>query len=299
MVMTLKQFAEFATKFREDMKAITDVKNVDYSLGDDAMSNFVELGRLIGIRPEQVFAVFMMKHVTAVMRWVAAGRVESEGLRGRFLDVANYAILGAALAETLATENQGTTVTTISTDNEEPDFLTELKAMNEEEEELCDEEKAMEFEPFNTLEQYPMQFVPLMGCGAGQLSHLRSIFIYAANECVSGRYKQLKEFSLVHPENEQYSVRITAHNVQWACFALKVISLCPDYAKLFRGLKNAHALKFSVDEEGTVEKFMKWFVDVHGKFMSAPWDSVMGTITRIALTGVFKPIKPKVAHGNS
>lgn len=46
-----------------------------------------------------VWAVYFNKHVTAVLTFARTGKVESEAIRGRFLDIATYAILGAALAD--------------------------------------------------------------------------------------------------------------------------------------------------------------------------------------------------------
>ncbi len=85
-----------------EMKGVTDAKNPDYSAGTlDAMANYYELASAAGITPMQAWMCLMMKHVTAIMRFVKVGNVTSEPIRGRFIDLANYAMLGAALADDL------------------------------------------------------------------------------------------------------------------------------------------------------------------------------------------------------
>jgi len=100
--MTHAQYRDHVTAFLQEMKAVTDAKNTDYSAGtDDAMANYYELAGAAGITPRQAWMCLMMKHVTAIMRWVKVESVASEPIRGRFIDLANYAMLGDALARDL------------------------------------------------------------------------------------------------------------------------------------------------------------------------------------------------------
>ena len=95
--MDLRTFDEFRKQFHKDMESIVAVKNPDYSVNADTMSNYKEIARFLGIPPRVVWAVLFMKHVTAISRYVRDGRVSSEPIRGRFLDAANYCVLGSAL----------------------------------------------------------------------------------------------------------------------------------------------------------------------------------------------------------
>lgn len=75
-------------------------KGIDYTIGNaDRLYNFKSIAEIIGITPEQVWAVYFWKHVCAVLSWAKTGRVESEGIKGRFIDIANYAKLGRLIAE--------------------------------------------------------------------------------------------------------------------------------------------------------------------------------------------------------
>ena len=97
--MTAAEFQTFADAFFDSIRAIICTKGHDYTadLGD-RLGNFKDAARALGLSPMQVWAVYFNKHVTAVLNFAARGRVESEAVHDRFLDIATYAILGAALA---------------------------------------------------------------------------------------------------------------------------------------------------------------------------------------------------------
>ena len=100
--MTHDDYRKHVSEFLAEMKAVTDAKNPDYSAGqDDAMANYYELAAAAGITPVQAWMCLMMKHVTAIMRYSKVGSVTSEPIRGRLIDLANYAMLGAALVKDL------------------------------------------------------------------------------------------------------------------------------------------------------------------------------------------------------
>lgn len=100
--MSGEEYRDHVTAFLAEMKAVTDAKNPDYSAGSsDAMANYYELAAAAGITPVQAWMCLMMKHVTAIMRFAKVGSVTSEPIRGRLIDLANYAMLGAALVEDL------------------------------------------------------------------------------------------------------------------------------------------------------------------------------------------------------
>ena len=99
-MMSYKQFEAHTEEFVSQMRSIMSVKNKDYSVEDgDSMSNYTEIARWLGIPPRVVWGVLFFKHVTALSRFIRDGRVESEGVMGRFLDAANYCVLGSALVK--------------------------------------------------------------------------------------------------------------------------------------------------------------------------------------------------------
>lgn len=99
--MDLDTFRAFADKFLSEQSSILESKGNDYADRGDRLINFKRIGERLGVGPMAVWATYFMKHVDAILTFVRDGEVASEPIRGRFLDVANYALLGAALAEEL------------------------------------------------------------------------------------------------------------------------------------------------------------------------------------------------------
>lgn len=96
--MTRAEYEAHFDAFVAEMREVTMAKNDDYSAGTaDAMRNYSELASAAGVTPFQAWMCLFMKHVTAIMRYAKDGRVSSESIHGRFVDVANYAALGDAL----------------------------------------------------------------------------------------------------------------------------------------------------------------------------------------------------------
>jgi hypothetical protein len=101
--MTPVQFNTFTEAFIHDMKEILLTKGHDYTGGsDDRLRNFKEIAGLIGVSPMVVWFTYFMKHVDSLATFVKLGELKSEPPAERFKDVANYALLGAALAQDLA-----------------------------------------------------------------------------------------------------------------------------------------------------------------------------------------------------
>jgi hypothetical protein len=100
--MTHEEYAIHVQKFTSEMQRITAAKNKDYSAGTaDAMYDYYSTAERAGITPVQSWFVLMMKHVHAVERYVKTGDLSSETIDSRLLDLANYAMLGAALIKDL------------------------------------------------------------------------------------------------------------------------------------------------------------------------------------------------------
>lgn len=97
--MTPVEFESFAEKFVDDQNELLNFKGQDYCGDGDRLANFRRQAAGLGLTPLQVWAVFFMKHVDALCNLARSGVLHSEPPRSRFLDVANYAILGCALFE--------------------------------------------------------------------------------------------------------------------------------------------------------------------------------------------------------
>jgi hypothetical protein len=104
--MTNDQFNDYAETFINDMKEILLTKGHDYTGGsDDRLRNFKKIAQSIGCSAMTVWFIYFMKHVDSLSTFVKLGELKSEPPSERFKDVANYALLGAALAAELAWEN--------------------------------------------------------------------------------------------------------------------------------------------------------------------------------------------------
>jgi len=98
--MKHSEYADHVKKFTDEMIDTTSKKNPDYSAGtEDAMGNYYEVSNATGVTPVQAWMVLLMKHFTAIMRFTKTGMVSSEAIHGRFIDLANYAMLGDALVK--------------------------------------------------------------------------------------------------------------------------------------------------------------------------------------------------------
>lgn len=71
-------------------EAVLKSKGPDYSDASDAFDNFKRRGKEAGITPEQAWAVLAGKHWDAIMTFVRDGKVRSEPICGRLLDLRNF-----------------------------------------------------------------------------------------------------------------------------------------------------------------------------------------------------------------
>lgn len=93
--MKNEEFDQMVNQFRWDQDDLIATKGHDYTIASpDRLFNFKFVGDLLGLRPEQVAAVYWLKHVMAILTHLKTGKLESsEPIEGRFLDEANYALL--------------------------------------------------------------------------------------------------------------------------------------------------------------------------------------------------------------
>lgn len=97
--MTNKVFYDLMEKTFRDAMVIAHAKGADYTKGSlDALANFKEGGKALGIPPEKVCWVFMNKHYQAITNYVrTGGRSESEPIEERIKDMINYLVLLQAI----------------------------------------------------------------------------------------------------------------------------------------------------------------------------------------------------------
>ena len=98
--MTNRQFQKLVRDFRQQQDKLILKKGYDYTMGNpDRLFNFKWVGETLGIDPLQVLGVYWLKHVLAILTFIKHRKIKSEALAGRFLDEANYNLLGWALAQ--------------------------------------------------------------------------------------------------------------------------------------------------------------------------------------------------------
>jgi len=93
--MTNKAFYELMDRTFEQAKDIARAKGEDYTKGsEDALANFKEGGKAIGVSATDVCWIFMNKHYQAITNYVRTnGKSESEPIAERIKDMINYLVL--------------------------------------------------------------------------------------------------------------------------------------------------------------------------------------------------------------
>lgn len=84
-------------------QGIADAKRPGYTQANtDVLHNFKTVATLVGISPLQVWAVYYLKHVQAVLAHAMNPDIkQGEPIQGRFADLINYTLLGHSIwAET-------------------------------------------------------------------------------------------------------------------------------------------------------------------------------------------------------
>lgn len=96
--MTREEFGERVAELATAADEIMQAKSDDYAAEFDVLDNFKRVGGLLSIEPRTVWAVYFLKHVTALAEWGGSGTLQSESIQERFFDAYNYIKLGYALA---------------------------------------------------------------------------------------------------------------------------------------------------------------------------------------------------------
>lgn len=91
--MKRDEFLASANKLFDKTYEILSAKGMDYASEEDALRQFKETAAAVGVDPLQVWSVFFQKHLAAIMRFVRDGRVESEGVESRVIDLIAYLAL--------------------------------------------------------------------------------------------------------------------------------------------------------------------------------------------------------------
>lgn len=97
--MDREAFSAFRDRHYAKIAEINDKKGADYAGDEDALANFKDAARQLGLRSEQIWAVYAHKHWSAIMAYCGKGKVESEPIKGRVHDLILYGFLLLGLIE--------------------------------------------------------------------------------------------------------------------------------------------------------------------------------------------------------
>lgn len=132
--MRVSDFNAVVQEFLEREERLLGWKRSEYASEEgDALENFKTLQTMTGLTPAQVAAVYLAKHIQAILKQVNAGGFtwdwetdEGEGLKQRISDARNYLLLLAACIEEERAPLEGTAQ--VEREEHDPVSLDELAA---------------------------------------------------------------------------------------------------------------------------------------------------------------------------
>lgn len=95
-----QEFVAFAEQFITDVRDTLQSKGANYSAEKDRLSGFKSIKAISGVTELQGWLVLVAKHLGGIERFAATGAGHAE-IYWRFVDLAAYSVLGAALVEHL------------------------------------------------------------------------------------------------------------------------------------------------------------------------------------------------------
>lgn len=95
--MNRKTYNDMVGREQQSLFELNARKGADYAGDDDVCANFKHHAELLGLTPEQIWAVYAGKHWDAIVTYCREGQVESEPIDGRIRDVIVYCFLLLAM----------------------------------------------------------------------------------------------------------------------------------------------------------------------------------------------------------
>lgn len=86
-------------EFFNECLALQKTKGKDYTTNGDVFYNIKTTAEECEITPEKVLWIAFRKHYIAVQQYIRSGKLESESIKSRLIDIANYVSLLAAFIE--------------------------------------------------------------------------------------------------------------------------------------------------------------------------------------------------------
>jgi hypothetical protein len=89
--VTNEAFLKARAEFTRERFKMCDEKAVGYTEGSDNRHyNFEVIGKDVGVEPERVMLVYLLKHWMAVKHYVKTGEQVGGGVKESLADIANY-----------------------------------------------------------------------------------------------------------------------------------------------------------------------------------------------------------------
>ena len=97
--MNKKNYHKLRLDLLYEAKVIMESKQKEYTNNNkDILYNFKTTAEMLKLKPIQVWAVFLHKHIQSIMTHTHNKKIDlSEPIEGRFADAINYLILGLAI----------------------------------------------------------------------------------------------------------------------------------------------------------------------------------------------------------
>ena len=96
--MTRPELAEEMERLYREEQRLREAGQQEYARTDNAFANFVRVAEYLGLRPEQVLLVYLLKHIDGISAWANGHRSQRENVRGRINDARVYLAILAGMA---------------------------------------------------------------------------------------------------------------------------------------------------------------------------------------------------------
>ena len=93
--MKVKDFFDWSKTEVEKENMIMYSKGKEYTVSsEDKLKNFKSIGERLGLKPEQILLVYLLKHMDSIRNYVKTGTEAcEESISGRIRDARNYLLL--------------------------------------------------------------------------------------------------------------------------------------------------------------------------------------------------------------
>lgn len=97
--MTLEELKDLHKDIVDKETNILLTKGKEYCITEDRLKFFKDYANKLGITPEKVCAIFLLKHFNSIISYVNSGKnLSDENIESRILDARNYLLLLLALS---------------------------------------------------------------------------------------------------------------------------------------------------------------------------------------------------------